>query len=322
MSSNSKSIFYYFNSNSNIILQVKEWLCLNCQVKKAQGSLSTQPQPQISKASPLTIPEKKEAHIPTPISVSQPDDIGKKRTSIATENDENKPTQATTQPTEMPKLDPSPKSAVPQKPEPSKEETGFFSFGFGSARSGSPQPFVTVVPGKVLGFGSSFLNSASNLISSAVQDESSTLPPTSQKSFTSSETSAKTTTPPTSHKASVVSQTSVKTTPTPPTTSQEVPPIIDTKATITETPKEEKTDEKQEQQATAVPEALVVAAVAPKAETKACPLCKVDLNVGSQDTPNYSTCTECKNIVCNLCGFNPTPHQTEVSEHYIGILFW
>jgi len=275
-------------------------------VKKAQGSPSTQPQPQISKASPPTIPEKKEALIPAPISVSpqnKPDVIGKKRTSIATENDENKPTQATTQPTEMPKLDPSTKSAVPQKPEPSKEETGFFSFGFGGARSGSPQPSVTVVPGKVLGFGSSFLNSASNLISSAVQDESSTLPPTSQKSFTSSETSAKTTTPPTSHKASVVSQTSVKTTPTP------------------ETPKEEKTDEKQVQQATAVSEALVVAAVAPKAETKACPLCKVDLNVGSQDTPNYSTCTECKNIVCNLCGFNPTPHQTEVSEHYIGILY-
>lgn len=275
-------------------------------MKKAQGSPSTQPQPQISKASPPTIPEKKEALIPAPISVSpqnKPDVIGKKRTSIATENDENKPTQATTQPTEMPKLDPSTKSAVPQKPEPSKEETGFFSFGFGGARSGSPQPSVTVVPGKVLGFGSSFLNSASNLISSAVQDESSTLPPTSQKSFTSSETSAKTTTPPTSHKASVVSQTSVKTTPTP------------------ETPKEEKTDEKQVQQATAVSEALVVAAVAPKAETKACPLCKVDLNVGSQDTPNYSTCTECKNIVCNLCGFNPTPHQTEVSEHYIGILY-
>lgn len=275
-------------------------------MKKAQGSPSTQPQPQIRKASPPTIPEKKEALIPAPISVSpqnKPDVIGKKRTSIATENDENKPTQATTQPTEMPKLDPSTKSAVPQKPEPSKEETGFFSFGFGGARSGSPQPSVTVVPGKVLGFGSSFLNSASNLISSAVQDESSTLPPTSQKSFTSSETSAKTTTPPTSHKASVVSQTSVKTTPTP------------------ETPKEEKTDEKQVQQATAVSEALVVAAVAPKAETKACPLCKVDLNVGSQDTPNYSTCTECKNIVCNLCGFNPTPHQTEVSEHYIGILY-
>nr|XP_055046898.1 protein piccolo isoform X2 [Misgurnus anguillicaudatus] len=42
-----------------------------------------------------------------------------------------------------------------------------------------------------------------------------------------------------------------------------------------------------------------------------CPLCKVQLNVGSVDTPNYSTCTECQKIVCNLCGFNPTPHLSE-----------
>ncbi|XP_031687271.1 protein piccolo isoform X2 [Oncorhynchus kisutch] len=42
-----------------------------------------------------------------------------------------------------------------------------------------------------------------------------------------------------------------------------------------------------------------------------CPLCKVELNVGSTDPPNYSTCTECKKSVCNLCGFNPTPHLGE-----------
>uniref|UniRef100_A0A8K9XFK1 Protein piccolo n=1 Tax=Oncorhynchus mykiss TaxID=8022 RepID=A0A8K9XFK1_ONCMY len=42
-----------------------------------------------------------------------------------------------------------------------------------------------------------------------------------------------------------------------------------------------------------------------------CPLCKVELNVGSADPPNYSNCTECKKSVCNLCGFNPTPHLGE-----------
>ncbi|KAM3859167.1 protein piccolo [Diretmus argenteus] len=42
-----------------------------------------------------------------------------------------------------------------------------------------------------------------------------------------------------------------------------------------------------------------------------CPLCNVELNVGSVDTPNYSHCTECKKTVCNLCGFNPTPHLGE-----------
>ncbi|XP_032360530.1 protein piccolo isoform X4 [Etheostoma spectabile] len=44
---------------------------------------------------------------------------------------------------------------------------------------------------------------------------------------------------------------------------------------------------------------------------ESCPLCNVELNVGSADTPNYSFCTECKKTVCNLCGFNPTPHLGE-----------
>ncbi|XP_042367085.1 protein piccolo [Plectropomus leopardus] len=53
-------------------------------------------------------------------------------------------------------------------------------------------------------------------------------------------------------------------------------------------------------------------APAPAPTTKeSCPLCNVDLNVGSADAPNYSFCTECKKTVCNLCGFNPTPHLGE-----------
>ncbi|KAM3588321.1 uncharacterized protein V6R79_026262 [Siganus canaliculatus] len=50
----------------------------------------------------------------------------------------------------------------------------------------------------------------------------------------------------------------------------------------------------------------------PASTTKeSCPLCNVELNVGSADTPNFSLCTECKKKVCNLCGFNPTPHLGE-----------
>lgn len=51
--------------------------------------------------------------------------------------------------------------------------------------------------------------------------------------------------------------------------------------------------------------------------TSNCPLCKVELNMGSGDVPNYSTCTECQKPVCNSCGFNPMPHLSEVS----GMLF-
>eukprot|EP00066_Takifugu_rubripes_P030888 XP_011620154.1 PREDICTED: protein bassoon-like [Takifugu rubripes] len=38
------------------------------------------------------------------------------------------------------------------------------------------------------------------------------------------------------------------------------------------------------------------------------------LNIGSSDPPNYNSCTQCKSQVCNLCGFNPTPHLVEKKE--------
>uniref|UniRef100_A0A3Q1B8C5 Piccolo presynaptic cytomatrix protein a n=1 Tax=Amphiprion ocellaris TaxID=80972 RepID=A0A3Q1B8C5_AMPOC len=49
----------------------------------------------------------------------------------------------------------------------------------------------------------------------------------------------------------------------------------------------------------------------PAAAKANCPLCNVELNMGSKDAPNYTNCTECKKAVCNLCGFNPTPHLGE-----------
>lgn len=48
-----------------------------------------------------------------------------------------------------------------------------------------------------------------------------------------------------------------------------------------------------------------------------CPLCNLELNIGSSDAPNYSVCTECKKNVCNLCGFNPNPHLEEVGKLFI-----
>lgn len=45
---------------------------------------------------------------------------------------------------------------------------------------------------------------------------------------------------------------------------------------------------------------------------ESCPLCHIDLNVGSAEAPNYTQCTECRKNICNLCGFNPTPHLGEV----------
>ncbi|XP_017290945.1 protein bassoon isoform X2 [Kryptolebias marmoratus] len=46
-----------------------------------------------------------------------------------------------------------------------------------------------------------------------------------------------------------------------------------------------------------------------------CPLCKTSLNIGNTtEEPNYNTCTQCHSKVCNMCGFNPTPHLVEKKE--------
>nr|XP_046239616.1 protein bassoon [Scatophagus argus] len=46
-----------------------------------------------------------------------------------------------------------------------------------------------------------------------------------------------------------------------------------------------------------------------------CPLCKTNLNIGNTaEQPNYNTCTQCHQQVCNMCGFNPTPHLVEKKE--------
>ncbi|TRY57405.1 hypothetical protein DNTS_026601 [Danionella cerebrum] len=50
-----------------------------------------------------------------------------------------------------------------------------------------------------------------------------------------------------------------------------------------------------------------------------CPLCKTELNMGdSSKTPNYNLCTQCHTQVCNMCGFNPMPHLTELKQQEQG----
>ncbi|XP_067383039.1 protein bassoon [Channa argus] len=62
------------------------------------------------------------------------------------------------------------------------------------------------------------------------------------------------------------------------------------------------------------PLAAPVTAPEPMKPKVNCPLCKTELNIGSSDPPNYNTCTQCRSQVCNLCGFNPTPHLVEKKE--------
>ncbi|KAK6321027.1 hypothetical protein J4Q44_G00080030 [Coregonus suidteri] len=57
--------------------------------------------------------------------------------------------------------------------------------------------------------------------------------------------------------------------------------------------------------------------IAPMPSSKLCPVCKTaDLTGTTEDNqPNCSTCTQCRSMVCNQCGFNPNPHLTEVGTN-------
>lgn len=251
--------------------QVKEWLCLNCQMQKAPGTPSTQPHQQANK-------------VPLPASPQQ------KVKSLAGKP-EDRPTQAETKKSISTPANQQPTAPTP-KAEPSKKDSGFFGFGGTRSRSPSPQPAVSAVSGKVLGFGSSLFSTASNLISSAVHDEP--------------------TPPSTPRKGSATSQTSVKVASVDP---EKHPPKETNTAAKEEKPaskkQENKLKEKQVNIATVTAESPKVEETS-KHQNVACPLCKIELNVGLTEAPNYNTCTECKETVCNLCGFNPIPHQTEV----------
>lgn len=165
-------------------------------------------------------------------------------------------------------------------PAPQQESGGLF--GFGGPKKEAAKPEVT---GKMFGFGSSIFSSASTLIASAVQDEPKTTPPVSPKMQL-----AKDTKPPSVSKS------------------------------------EQEKKQEQHQQGKAHPAVQAKVEKSPSQTQKAaedsqhaskggkstCPICKVVLNVGLKDPPNYNTCTECKNTVCNQCGFNPMPNVKEV----------
>lgn len=410
-----------FNQRSVIaqILQVYEWLCLNCQTQRAlkeMEPLVTKPQakPDIVTTStpPRSVTPKTETSagetskkelppVPSDKVISGTDEfkasvtppVQKEKNSItdtskvqeAVPNEEKraekKEAQVSSermpamedqkapgppkvvidqdtagQPTDnkeemarvLEKPDKSTVKSSSQEQDTSKQETGFFGFGFGGTK---PQPApskpsdtstgklfgfggltetpptqsVTAVSGKVLGFGSSIFSSASNLISSAVQDEPSKTPPTTRKGSAASQTSIKSPTPPASPKGSAVSQTSTKTPPTSRKGSEASQaslkmPAGDAEKLAAQKLVENKVDQKSEVMVDGTPETAKLPPSlqpAPKPIQASCPICKVELNVGSTDPPNFNICTDCKNTVCSQCGFDPMPHQTKVRNDLI-----
>ncbi|XP_069375666.1 protein piccolo isoform X9 [Paralichthys olivaceus] len=175
-------------------------------------------------------------------------------------------------------------SSKPQAQAPPKQEesvAGKLFGGFGGlTESKSP-----AAASQMFSFGSSLLSSATNLVTGEDEKAAESPPDSPADSGPGS--------PPDSPFSAPGSPPDSDSAPdTPPARSKKPPRTISVE---------------QEEKAPAVQPAP-----APTSTTKeSCPLCQVELNVGSSDTPNYSFCTECKKTVCNLCGFNPTPHLGE-----------
>lgn len=131
--------------------------------------------------------------------------------------------------------------------------------------------------GKMFGIGTSIFSSASTLINSAVQDEPKKTPPVSPK----------------------------------------IPASKPSESAFVQKHEQDKKQEQVQQAKTSpLPQAKVekepASPAAPREGQSTCPLCKMKLNFGSKEPPNYNKCTECKNTVCNQCGFNPMPNESEV----------
>lgn len=292
--------------NILLTLQGKDWLCLTCQTQRAlkgvepQGSLVMKPHLQHPEASaqkkdsttgltskqPILKPKEISCANQTQKEGTIKQQLGSRVTSQTNEHNQQ------TAKTDLP----STQSEPPLKAEPPQEATGFLSFGFGGIhpRSPSPQMANSAVSGNILGFGSSLLSSASTLIPS-------TTPPTSRKGSTASQASANaTSTHPSSQNVSAASKTDAKV----PSAGPETKSLTADKDQI-QGHQQSKTPLSQEKIPKHMPKIDKDAQQLPKA----CPLCQEELK---KYPPNYNVCTECKKYVCNLCGFNPMPHQTKV----------
>lgn len=178
---------------------------------------------------------------------------------------------------------------------PKQEESvaGKLFGGFGGLKETTKTPAAA---SQMFSFGSSLLSSASNLVSGEEEKAAAPPPGSPPGSEAGSPPDSGPGSPPDSPFSPPGSPPDSDSAPdTPPAKSKKPPRTLSVE------------QEEKEPVAKAAPPP----APAPTSK-ESCPLCNVELNAGSVDTPNYSLCTNCKKTVCNLCGFNPTPHLGEV----------
>lgn len=302
---------------------MKVWLCLNCQVQRALGASEPPGTPglklhasphktsvsadAIKKETPsqqkvIAVPVKyKETTLLSPPEQKSPKSVEHSANAEVKKGPEfSKPV--------IPEagqkvLEPDYKT-VYNKPSDQKSQTEHKKSGNTSTqqedgrslKSGGPksQPDAAKstesLGGKMFGFGSSMFSSASNFITSAVQDEPKTTPPVSPKISVAKENKS---IPFQKHDTEKKQEQVQQTIPS---------PLLQAK--VEEWPPEHVKD--------------AVSSDGQKTDQSICPLCKTELNIVSKDPPNYKKCTECKTTVCNQCGFNPLPNVSEV----IKVIFW
>lgn len=266
-----------------LVLQVKEWLCLNCQMQRALGmDMTTAPRSKSQQQlhSPSPSPSHSPAKHPPPPGADKSPQVAR---ILPPEPSKPQPTTPQREPhgQGQPKpQEPARSSPQHQQAKPSSSEQRKTAGDVG-AKPAAPAPGPGAqeqaqegLTGKLFGFGASLLTQASTLMS--VQPEA---PPPSQ-----------------------------------PSPGKVPPKIVFSDASKEAGPKAPGAQGR----AGAAPAAKPGKAeqgVKPKEVPKArvsCPLCKAEINVGSSEPPNYNTCTSCRQQVCNMCGFNPTPHLVEV----------
>ncbi|KAK5928125.1 hypothetical protein CgunFtcFv8_013214 [Champsocephalus gunnari] len=282
---------------------VKEWLCLTCQTQRAVGATQPQGANPVNSQIPATL-QKKDIISPAERKKDSTQKKPSETAQPATTETANKPKdQKQPSPVPSPKRTQEPQKTLSPNKSPAQtrqserkqsisaaatrqESGGFFGFGGGKAQPEAAKPAESGT-GKMFGFGSSIFNSASTLITSAVQDQPKTTPPVSPKMSAAKEI-----------RSPAAQRREQQTKPEQPQETK-TPPSVQAK--VDKAPSEP-------------PKAAAASQVAVKPGQSTCPLCKVQLNVGSKDPPNYNSCTECKNTVCNQCGFNPLPNETAVKE--------
>ncbi|XP_061202918.1 protein bassoon [Neopsephotus bourkii] len=273
-----------FNPNPHLT-QVKEWLCLNCQMQRALGmDMTTAPRSKSQQQlhSPSPSPSHSPAKHPPP---SAADKTPPAPRTVPSEPPKPHPTtpqrdphgQGQPKPQEAARSSPQHQQA---KPSPSEQRK---ATGDAGAKPAAPTPGAGAqeqpqegLTGKLFGFGASLLTQASTLMS--VQPEA---PPPSQ-----------------------------------PSPGKVPPKIVFSDASKEAGPKAPGAQGRAGAAPAAKPgkpEQGVKPKEVPKAKVL-CPLCKAEINVGSGEPPNYNTCTTCRQQVCNMCGFNPTPHLVEKNE--------